>query len=190
MWIPLSIAYSQFSSDSCAIRDTVSFIFAFIIRCSSRVWHSVGSDGCFLTGWDERRKEQMTSTQICQFMERRPDRALRPHTGPHGVSCWLCTCVFLEQVGDKLCEPILSSSRCTSGLPSAPSWKFPKVPKWCALWVDPGDKTSGPVNLGAKPFPPPTLSPLCPNRNLLERKCGRRNLCSTDAHLDTLNITS
>lgn len=106
-----------------------------------------------------------------------PGHALRPHTGPYRVFCWLCTCVFLEQVGDRLWQGPFYLHQ--DVLLASPLLHHESSPKFqsdvlCG-WIQGTNKWTSESG-GKAHFPPPssTLSPLCPNRNLLERKCGRR----------------
>ena len=137
----------------------------------------MGSDGCFLIGWMKEGENRWSTLWYASSWRDAPDHTLRPHTGPHGVSCWLCICVFLEQAGDRLwwgpfhlhqdvllASPLLHHE-------SSPKFQTDVLCGWIQgtnMWTS----ESG----GKAHFPPPssTLSLLCPKRNFLERKCGRR----------------
>lgn len=139
----------------------------------------MGSDGCFLIGWMKEGRNRWPTLRYASSWKDAPDHAVRPCTGPHGVSCWLCICVFLEQAGGRLWwgsfhlhQDVLLASPLLHQESSQPSQSDVR----CG-WIQGTNMWAGASGGKAHFHPPsPTLSPLCPKRNLLKRKtCKKRD---------------
>ena len=181
------------SSDSCALRDTVSFIFAFIISAhqeSGIQWAVM--DVSWLGEWRKERTDDRHSD-----MPVHGETPLTTHWGPAqthmespvdfasvfswsrlGIGCGEGHFIFIKMYfWPPLCSimkvPQSSKLMCCVG-----GYRDKRVDQW--IW-------------GQSPLSPPssTLSALCPQRNLLRENVEEEKIfCSTDAHLYTLNITS